>query len=700
MNTMLELFGVDYFSELELKSRVPGSAFKKFKAVQRGEEELSLEVADVIANAVKDWATERGATHFTHWFQPLTDLTAEKHESFVTATPDGTVLSQFSGKEIIKGETDASSFPSGGLRATFEARGNTIWDTNSPMFIRGAGTARTLYIPTAFIGYNGEALDKKVPLLRATQALNVQALRIQKILGDTETTRVDVTLGCEQEYFLIEKAFYDRRQDIALAGRTLFGSLPPKGQELSDHYYGTIKDRVKTFMGELDAELWKIGLIAKTEHNEVAPNQFELALMFGACNVAVDQNHLVMDTIKKVATRHGLAALLHEKPFEEINGSGKHCNWSLATDTGVNLLDPDTLTADNLQYLVYIMAVIEGVDRYADVLRSTTATPGNDHRLGGHEAPPAIISIFLGEPLTNLLENVEHIGKTKTSEETIHVGAKIPAISKNFSDRNRTSPFAYTGNKFEFRMPGSSAAVSTPMFVIATIVADILKEYADILEKEKGAINPAIIKLVKEHYAKHKRIIFNGNGYDEAWVKEAHKRKLSNLANTVEALPVYIKPETIALFERHSVLSAAEMKSRYEVYIERYDKQSNIDLSIAIRMAKNEIYPSVVKYVTKISKMIVSASKALGDEKYLQYDKEHLEKVLKLKTALKDTISDLSKGLEEADATEDTYKRALFYRDKLFPIYEEMRKIVDQLELLVDKSDWSIPTYFDLLFKL
>jgi glutamine synthetase len=697
---MLEVFGIDYFSESELKSRIPSSIFKKFRAVQRGDEELSLEVADVIANAVKTWATERGATHFTHWFQPLTDLTAEKHESFMSVTSDGTMMSQFTGKEIIKGETDASSFPSGGLRSTFEARGYTAWDTNSPMFIRGTGTAKTLYIPTAYLGYNGEALDKKVPLLRSIKALNTQSLRIQKLVGDTKTTHIDVTLGIEQEYFLINKDFWDRRQDLALAGRTLFGSLPPKGQELSDHYYGTIKEKVQLFMGELDAELWKIGVIAKTKHNEVAPNQFEIALMFAAANVAIDQNHLVMDTITKVADRHGLAALLHEKPFDGINGSGKHCNWSLATNTGVNLLDPDTLTDDNLQYLLYIMAIIEGVDRYADILRCTTATPGNDHRLGGHEAPPAIISIFLGEPLEKLLDNIEHLDSSETAETIISMGVQIAAISKNFSDRNRTSPFAYTGNKFEFRMPGSSAAASTPMFVLNTIVADILKEYADHLEKSKEELNPAIIKLIKTKFDKHKKVIFNGNGYEGSWVKEAKKRKLSNLADTVEALPVYIRKDSLELFERHNVLTKAEMESRYIVYIERYDKQSNIDLSIAIRMAKNEIYPSVVKYVTRISKMITAVREALKDEKYIQYDKEHLQKVIKLKNDLKDTITSLSNGLEDALAIEDIYERAVFYKTKLFPIYNDMRAIVDQLELLIDKKDWSIPTYYDMLFKL
>ena len=484
MNTMLDVFGINYFSELELKNRVPSSIFKKFKAVQLGEAQMSLEVADVIANAVKTWATEKGATHFTHWFQPLTELTAEKHESFISVTSEGTIMSQFSGKDLIKGEADTSSFPNGGLRSTFEARGYTAWDTNSPMFIKGEGVTKSLYIPTAFVGYNGEALDKKVPLLRSIKTIEKEALRIQRLLGDTDTKHVCVTLGVEQEYFLVEKEFWDKRQDLALAGRTLFGNLPPKGQEMNDHYYGTIKERIEIFMSELDAELWKLGVMAKTKHNEVAPNQFEIALMFTSANVAVDQNHLAMDTIKKIANRHGLAALLHEKPFQGVNGSGKHCNWSLSTDTGLNLYNPDTLSNDNFQFLLYTMAVIEGIDRYADVLRACTATPGNDHRLGGHEAPPAIISIFLGEQLQELFENIGKANFQNSTgiSETIDIGIPIPKIPKDVSDRNRTSPFAFTGNKFEFRMPGSSASASTPAFMINTIVADILREYADILE--------------------------------------------------------------------------------------------------------------------------------------------------------------------------------------------------------------------------
>ncbi|WP_410208121.1 glutamine synthetase III [Fusobacterium sp.] len=704
MNTMLDVFGINYFSELELKSRVPNSIFKKFKAVQLGEAQMSLEVADVIANAVKTWATEKGATHFTHWFQPLTELTAEKHESFISVTSEGTIMSQFSGKDLIKGEADTSSFPNGGLRSTFEARGYTAWDTNSPMFIKGEGVTKSLYIPTAFVGYNGEALDKKVPLLRSIKTIEIQALRIQRVLGDRDTKHINVTLGVEQEYFLVEKEFWDRRQDLALAGRTLFGNLPPKGQEMNDHYYGTIKERIEIFMSELDAELWKLGVMAKTKHNEVAPNQFEIALMFTSANVAVDQNHLAMDTIKKIANRHGLAALLHEKPFQGVNGSGKHCNWSLSTDTGINLFDPDSLSYDNFQFLLYTMAVVEGIDKYAAVLRACTATPGNDHRLGGHEAPPAIISIFLGEQLQELFENIgkADFQNSTGKNETIDIGIPIPKIPKDLSDRNRTSPFAFTGNKFEFRMPGSSASASTPAFMINTIVADILKEYADILEgtdPDKN-IHKAVIKLIKDRYNKHKRIIFNGNGYEDSWIKKAKELGLPNLKNTIEGIPVYIREETIDLFERNKVLSRNELYSRFKVYSDRYNKQTNIEISTAVKMARNEIYPCIIKYITNIAQMINCVREALKEEEYIQFDKEHLIKVIGFKNRLKNTITNLNEGLKKAVLISDEYERACYYHNELIPILEEMRTIVDSLEILVDKTVWPIPTYYDLLFRL
>lgn len=705
MNNMLEIFGKFHFSELELKSRVPNSIFKEFKAVQRGEKELSISVAEVIANAAKNWATENGATHFTHWFQPLTDLTAEKHESFISISSDGNILSQFSGKELIKGESDTSSFPNGGLRSTFEARGYTAWDLSSPMFLRGPEKAKSLYIPTAFIGYNGEALDKKVPLLRSINAVTAQALRVKRALGDTETSRIEVTLGVEQEYFLIEKRFWENRQDLMLCGRTLFGSLPPKGQEMNDHYYGTLKEKVERFMAELDSELWQLGVMAKTKHNEVAPNQFELAIMFASANVAVDQNQLSMDVIKKVADRHGLAALLHEKPFSKVNGSGKHCNWSLATNLGENLFDPGDMSKDNLQFLVFITAVIEAVDRYSHILRVSTATPGNDHRLGGHEAPPAIISIFLGEQLQELLENIGKIKTTTHEEVMIGLGAyNFPKIPKDISDRNRTSPFAFTGNKFEYRMPGSSASPSTPTFIINTIVADVLREYADILEavEDKNKMKKNIIQLIKERYGLHKKIIFNGNGYDKAWVEEAEARGLRNLKNTVEALPIYIEEDTIALFERTKVLSRSELNSIFVVYTERYNKQLNIETSTAIRMARNEIYPAIMRYMNNIASSINNIRAAIGteNEEMIEGDVRHLNKVLNAKIHLRTSLAELENDFAKAVNITDQYERAKFYHSCIVPRLEHLKEWADVLELLCEKSIWPFPVYEDLLFKL
>ncbi len=705
MNNMLEIFGKFHFSELELKSRVPNSIFKEFKAVQRGEKELSISVAEVIANAAKNWATEHGATHFTHWFQPLTDLTAEKHESFISISSDGNILSQFSGKELIKGESDTSSFPNGGLRSTFEARGYTAWDLSSPMFLRGPEKTKSLYIPTAFIGYNGEALDKKVPLLRSINAVTAQALRVKRALGDEKTSKVEVTLGVEQEYFLIEKEFWEKRQDLMLCGRTLFGSLPPKGQEMNDHYYGTLKEKVERFMAELDSELWQLGVMAKTKHNEVAPNQFELAIMFASANVAVDQNQLSMDVIKKVADRHGLAALLHEKPFSKVNGSGKHCNWSLATNLGENLFDPGDMSKDNLQFLVFLTAVVEAVDKYSHILRVSTATPGNDHRLGGHEAPPAIISIFLGEQLQDILENIGKINTTTHEQTMIELGAyNFPKIPKDVSDRNRTSPFAFTGNKFEYRMPGSSASPSTPTFIINTIVADVLREYADILEnvEDKSKMKQAIIKLIKERYNNHKKIIFNGNGYDEAWITVAKERGLKNLRNTVEALPTYIEEETIALFERNRVLSRAELNSIFVVYTERYNKQLNIETSTAIRMARNEIYPAIMRYMNNIASSINSIREAIGveNEEMIEGDKKHLNKVLNAKIHLRNSLAELEFDYAKAINISDEYEKAKFYHFHIVPRLEHLKEWADVLELLCEKTIWPFPVYEDLLFKL
>lgn len=701
MKTMLEVFGLHCFSEKELKSRVPNDVFKRFKRVQAGKAELSMETANIIANAIKLWATENGATHFTHWFQPLTELTAEKHESFISVHSDGTAITDFSGKELIKGESDTSSFPNGGLRSTFEARGYTAWDIGSPMFLKGEGLSKSLYIPTAFIGYGGEALDKKVPLLRSIERVREQALRIQKSLGDNETTHIDVTLGVEQEYFLVEKHFFDRRKDLSLSGRTVFGNLPPKGQEMNDHYYGTIKERVEAFMAELDTALWKVGVMSKTKHNEVAPNQFEIALMFNTANVAVDQNQITMDMIKKIATRHHLAALLHEKPFHGINGSGKHCNWSLSTDTGINLLDPSGLEKNDFTFLLYMMAAIEGVCRYSGILRACTATPGNDCRLGGHEAPPAIISIFLGVELQQILENIQHSGlDVLMKKDPLDLGFSFPKIPKDISDRNRTSPFAFTGNKFEFRMPGSSASPATPTFILNTIITDVLREYADILEQEADlAPNLKIVKLIQEHYPKYKHIIFNGNGYDQSWAEEAKKLGLPNFKNTVEAIPNYISEDTIRLFERNKVLSRIELQSRFHVYCERYNKQNNIEISSAIEIVQNEIYPSVLSYITKIAQNIESLKNIVPKEAY-QKELQLLETLLEHKNNMLQIVEELSNGMKTATSILDLYQRGLYYSSSLLPKLQKLRKEVDALEKLSDVHTWPIPSYYDLLFNL
>ncbi|MGL5050536.1 MAG: glutamine synthetase III [Fusobacteriaceae bacterium] len=702
MKNMLEVFGINCFDENQLKNRVPSSIFKEFKAVQNGDKELSLGVADVIANAVKNWAVENGATHFTHWFQPLTELTAEKHESFIAISSDGTVLSQFSGKELVKGEADTSSFPNGGTRATFEARGYTAWDLKSPMFLRGEGLAKSLFIPTAFVGYNGVALDKKVPLLRSIDFVTEEALRLKKALGDKNVKKIENTLGIEQEYFLVEKEFWEKRQDLMLSGRTLFGTLPPKGQELNDHYYGTIKERVEGFMAELDAELWKIGVMAKTKHNEVAPNQFEIALMFTTANVAVDQNQLAMDVIKKVAERRKLAALLHEKPFSGVNGSGKHCNWSLATDSGENLLDPGSLDENNLEFLIFMMGILEAVDRYARVLRVSTATPGNDHRLGGHEAPPAIISAFIGPELEQIYENIGKLPLENTEQESVEINIKnFPRIPKDISDRNRTSPFAFTGNKFEFRMPGSSASASTPTFIMNAIIGTVFKEYADILETvEPKKLKKSVVKLIKERYEKHKRIIFSGNGYENAWVVEAKKRGLQNLTNTVESLPVYMEQETIDLFTNSNILSKTELEARYIVYCERYIKQINIEAGTAVRMTRTEIYPAVITYAAKVAEAIKSIREAFGDDVLVTADKAHLIKLLSAKEKAKTILSQIDSQLKTSNGVEPIYERAIFLEKNVVPLMKDLRKYVDMLEQQVEKSLWAIPTYEDLLFRL
>ena len=698
---LTEIYGMNSFNNAMMKERLPKSIYKELKKVQAGEKELTLEVAEVVANAIKDWALERGATHYTHWFQPLTGLTAEKHDAFISPTQEGTVLMEFSGKELIQGEPNASSFPSGGLRSTFEARGYTAWDTTSPAFLREDKTGITLYIPTAFISYTGVALDKKVPLLRSMEVINKQAVRVLKLLGNTTSNKVTSTVGPEQEYFLIDKSFLDKRPDLALAGRTLFGSLPPKGQEMEDHYFGVIKERVADFMRELNIELWKLGIAAKTQHNEVAPGQFEIATIYSTSNVAADSNQIVMDSMKKIAGRHGLVALLHEKPFKGVNGSGKHNNWSLATDDGINLLEPGNSPHDNAQFLLFLSAVIKAVDKYAKLLRATAANSGNDHRLGANEAPPAIVSIFLGDQLADILDKLSKGEKvTNTQGQKVEVGVTtLPKLPKDLTDRNRTSPFAFTGNKFEFRMVPSSESISGPNVALNTAVASILDEFAGILEKADN-VNEAIKKIVVDTYRNHKKIIFNGNGYAEDWVTEAQKRGLPNITSTVESLPELVSDQSVALFEKYKVLSGEELNSRYHIYLEKYAKQINIEAGIMIEMSNRMIFPAANEYAFKLSKTVLSVKEAVsgadtGTQEAL------IKEIMTLISGLKKRTIELEEALHEAHKVQDSIlSHAQAFHQNVFTKMEEVRSFGDALEMLVDASCWPFPTYEDLLFKL
>jgi glutamine synthetase len=693
------VYGTNCFSNSVMRERLPKNIYKEILAVQAGEKELSLEVAEVVAASMRDWALEKGATHYTHWFHPLTGLTAEKHDSFIAPTSDGKVLMEFSGKELIKGEPDASSFPSGGLRATFEARGYTAWDVTSPAFLKQDPTGTTLCIPTAFFSYYGHALDKKVPLLRSMDALNKQALRVLRSLGNTTAKRVFTTVGPEQEYFLVDKKYFDERPDLMLTGRTVFGSMPAKGQELEDHYFGAIKERVALFMRELNTELWKVGVAAKTQHNEVAPNQFEIAPIFTTTNVAVDGNQLVMETIKKVARRHGMEALLHEKPFAGVNGSGKHNNWSMSTDDGINLLDPGENPESNARFLLFTAAVVEAVDRYALLLRSSAATAGNDHRLGANEAPPAIISVFFGGPLTEIFDAIADGKPVSKSNgmERIKLGvSSLPTLPKDVSDRNRTSPFAFTGNKFEFRMVGSSQSIATPNTYLNTAVAQVLSEFADKLEKATDK-NAAIEAIVKASYSKHRRVVFNGNGYSEEWVKEAERRGLPNVRATVDVLPVLIQPEIVSLFETHKVLTKEEMESRYHIYLERYSKQINIEAGVMISMVRRSIFPAVSAYAGALARDAASLA-AIGAVSAPQEKKA--KRIAELLNEMNEETDKLEKVLTEAQETEDAFVQAKTYREKVVSQMAVLRSKVDSLEKVVDKKAWPFPTYEELLFKL
>ncbi|MDR1453106.1 MAG: glutamine synthetase III [Candidatus Margulisbacteria bacterium] len=694
-----ELFGSNVFNDKAMKERLPKDTYKALKKALVGQAELTPDVADVVANAIKDWAIEKGASHYTHWFQPLTNITAEKHDSFINPTDDGGIIMEFSGKQLIKGEPDASSFPSGGLRATFEARGYTAWDCTSPVFLKtdAAGDV-TLCIPTAFCSYTGHALDKKTPLLRSMNAVSKQALRVLRTFGNKTAVSVLATVGPEQEYFLVDKKYYLERLDLIMAGRTLFGAPSPKGQELEDQYFGAIKDRVSAFMKDLDIELWKMGILAKTKHNEVAPSQFEIAPVFSTTNIAADHNQLLMETIQKIALRHGMICLLHEKPYAGINGSGKHNNWSLSTDDGQNLLEPGKTPEQNSQFLAFCAAVIKAVDTHADILRATCATSGNDHRLGANEAPPGIISIFLGDLLTEVLFGIASGKKIKTGgKEFLKIGVDtLPALPLDNSDRNRTSPFAFTGNKFEFRMVGSSASISGPNVALNTIAAEALDELAGRLEKAKD-VNAEVAAYVKEVIEKHGRVIFNGNGYTEEWPQEAAKRGLPNVKNSVDALKAYLTPQAQKLFEKYGVLSKEELHSRYETYVEQYYKHINIEALCAIKMSRTLYIPTALKAAAKVAEE-TTALKVAGAPTAVA--EKLLAKVSKLLEAIDQKTAVLETAAAQAKAAGDATDQATLARDKVFTAIAALRENVDALEVILPADLWPTPTYGDMLFKL
>ena len=693
MTRITDTFGIKVFNDARMKERLSPSVYAQLHQTIKNGTELNMEIAKEVADAMKDWAIENGATHFTHWFHPLSGATAEKHESFVSTGGGGAITLEFPPTNLVKGEADASSFPSGGLRDTFEARGYTAWDPTSYAFIKD----NILCIPTVFCSYSGEALDHKTPLLRSMEALNRQAIRVLRSLGNHTADHVKATVGAEQEYFLVDKKYYDQREDLQLTGRTLIGAPCAKGQEMNDHYYGSIKIRVAEFMRDLNEELWSLGIQAKTEHNEVAPSQHELANIFMTVNVSVDQNNLTMEIMKKVAKKHGLECLLHEKPFAGVNGSGKHNNWSLKTDEGVNLLEPGETPAENAQFLLFLCAVIKAVDEYQDLIRIAVASAGNDHRLGGSEAPPAIISIFLGDELTQILDDIEndtiHPDKKK---EPFHFNVHtLPDFPKDNTDRNRTSPFAFTGNKFEFRMPGSSASIATPNTILNTVIAEELKGFADVLETAED-VNKAIQKLIKETIRDHKRIIFNGNGYDESWIKEAASRGLSNLSSTPEALARYLDEKNCEVFVRNHVLTETEYRSRYEIYLEKYYKTIAIEARTLIDMIRKDILPTELRYMDILAKSVEQERK-LGYEKEDSYSHKtyklvhaSVERIAVNAQKMEERLKDIPKG--------DALRIAYFYRDEILPLMEEIRHDADALELLTDRSLWPIPTYKELLF--
>ena len=695
-----KIFGSNVFNDAVMKERLPKAAYKKMKATIEAGAELDPEVADIVAHEMKEWALEKGATHFTHWFQPLTGITAEKHDAFIDPQGDGTTLLRFSGKELIKGEPDASSFPSGGLRATFEARGYTAWDCTSPAFIKETPHSTILCIPTAFCSYKGEALDKKTPLLRSMQALDVQAIRILRLFGNKTAKHVTTSVGAEQEYFLVDKGNFLKRKDLIFTGRTLFGAMPPKGQEMDDHYFGSIRERIASYMRDVNIELWKLGVSSKTQHNEVAPAQHELAPIYAVANIAVDHNQLIMETLKKVAYRHGLQCLLHEKPFAGVNGSGKHDNWSITTDDGINLLEPGKTPHENIQFLLVLTCILKAVDTHADLLRESAADVGNDHRLGANEAPPAILSVYLGEQLEDVLSQLISTGAAthSISGQRLETGVKsLPDFMKDATDRNRTSPFAFTGNKFEFRMVGSQDSVSQPNVVLNTIVAEAFAEACDELEKADD-FDMAVHDLIKKYATEHQRIVFNGNGYSDEWVEEAERRGLPNIKSMVDAIPALNTEKAVALFEKFGVFTKAELDSRVEIEYETYAKEINIEAKAMIDIATKQIIPAVIRYTTTLAQSINAVKAACGAD--ISVQTEILMEVSDLLADTKNALSKLEEVTAQGAAMAQGREQAVFYRDEVMTAMKALRTPVDKLEMLVDKSMWPMPSYGDLMFEV
>ena len=695
-----KIFGEDVFNDTVMQERLPKKVYKDLKKTIEEGKELDLATADVIAHEMKEWAIEKGATHYTLWFQPLTGVTAEKHDSFISAPlPNGKVLMSFSGKELIKGEPDASSFPSGGLRATFEARGYTAWDCTSPAFVRHDAAGATLCIPTAFCSYKGEALDQKTPLLRSMQAINEQSLRLLRLFGNTTSKKVTPSVGPEQEYFLVDADKFLQRKDLIYTGRTLFGAMPPKGQELDDHYFGTIRQRIAGFMKDVNEELWKVGVTSKTQHNEVAPAQHELAPIYAECNVALDHNHIVMQTLKRVACQHGMKCLLHEKPFAGVNGSGKHDNWSLTTDDGKNLLEPGKTPHENIQFLLVLTCILKAVDTHADLLRESAADPGNDHRLGANEAPPAIISVFLGEQLEDVLEQLISTGEATHSLKggKLQTGVDtLPDLAKDATDRNRTSPFAFTGNKFEFRMVGSRDSIAGPNVVLNTIVAEAFSEACDVLEKADN-FDEAVHDLIKKYATEHQRVVFDGNGYSDAWVEEAERRGLPNIRSMVEAIPALTTDKAINMFEKFKVFTKAELESRAEIKFESYAKAINIEARTMIDMASKQIIPAIIKYTKELADTVVAVKEAGADA---SVQAELLTEVSGLLAESKKALEALKVVTDQAAAMEEGEDQARFYHSDVVPAMEALRAPVDKLEMIVDKEAWPMPSYGDLIFEV